>query len=312
MYRNENRLRKRWSRALTGLLLWGTLFLLGCQVGFPFRGRASKDDRHPELAREGVAAFEEGNDALAAEKFVQAIKSDENDLMSRRYYGEILWRGGKKNEAIHVLSDAAGRDGSPEERAAICESLAEKFLESDQTASALHYADKMIELAPRRYKGWQLRAMVYREIGKKDEALADYHRALRLAPGDKDLIRSLAILEGELGDDRAALAVWEDLARRYPSRDQPLEVLLGKAQACRRLGRGRQAADCYAAAIERNPDDPALYRNLADVYLENRDIESARAIAARAAQQFPDSSDMVALPARVAEGAAREGTPEVK
>ncbi len=312
MYRNENRLRKRWGRALTGLLLGGTLFLLGCQGIFPFHGRASKDDRRPELAREGVAAFEEGNDALAAEKFAQAIKCDENDLLSRRYYGEILWRNGKKNEAVHVLSDAAGRDGSPEERAAVCESLAEKFLESDQAASALHYADKMIELAPRRHKGWQLRAMVYQEIGKKEDALTDYHRALRLAPGDKDLIRSLAILEGELGDDRAALAVWEDLGRLYPSRDQPLEVLLGKAQACRHLGRGRQAADCYAAAIERSPDDPTLYRNLADVYLENRDVESARAVAERAAQRFPDSRDMAALTARVDEVAAREGTSAVK
>ncbi len=312
MYRNENRLRRRCGRALTGLLLGGTLFLLGCQGILPFHGRASKDDRRPELAREGVAAFEEGNDALAAEKFAQAIKCDENDLLSRRYYGEILWRNGKKNEAVHVLSDAAGRDGSPEERAAICESLAEKFLESDQAASALHYADKMIELAPRRHKGWQLRAMVCQEIGKKEDALTDYHRALRLAPGDKDLIRSLAILEGELGDDRAALAVWEDLGRLYPSRDQPLEVLLGKAQACRHLGRGRQAADCYAAAIERNPDDPALYRNLADVYLENRDVESARAVAERAAQRFPDSRDMASLSARVDEVAAREGASAVK
>ena len=300
------------SGAVHPLLAAVLCLILGCQGIPPFHSRGSKDSRRPELGREGVAAFERGEYDLAAEKFVQAIKSDENDLLSRRYYGEILWRNGKKNDAVHVLTDAAGREGTPEERAAICESLAEKFLESDQAASALHYADKMIELTPRRYKGWQLRAMVCQEIGKKDEALADYHRALRLAPNDKNLIRSLAVLEGELGDDRAALAVWEELGRLYPSRSQPVEVLLGKAEACRHLGRGRQAADCYTAAIEQNPDDPDLYRTLADIYLENRDTESARAIAARAAERFPDSRDMAALPARVDEIAAREGTAGIK
>ncbi|MBO7725478.1 MAG: tetratricopeptide repeat protein [Thermoguttaceae bacterium] len=296
----------------TGLLAAVLCLILGCQGILPFRGMSRKDNRRPELGREGVAAFEEGKYDLAAEKFAQAMKSDENDLLSRRYYGEILWRDGKKNEAIHVLSDAAGRDGSPEERAAICESLAEKFLESDQAASALHYADKMIELTPRRHKGWQLRAMVCQEIGKKDEALTDYHRALQLAPGDKDLIRSLAVLEGELGDDRAALAVWEELGRLYPSRDQPLDVLLGKAEACRHLGRGLQAADCYAAAIERNPDDPALYRILAELHLENHNADAAREVAALAAERFPGSRDMSDLPARVDQIAAREGAAGVR
>ena len=312
MRSNETRPNGRFYGVSAGLLAAALSLILGCQGILPFRGVGRKDDRRPELGREGVAAFEAGNYDLAAEKFAQAIKSDENDLLSRRYYGEILWRDGKKNEAIRVLSDAAGREGTAEDRAAVCESLAEKFLESDRAASALHYADKMIELTPRRYKGWQLRAMVCQQIGKKDEALTDYHRALQLAPGDKDLIRSLAVLEGELGDDRAALAVWEELGRLYPSREQPIDVLLGKAEACRHLGRGRQAADCFAAAVERDPDDPALYRTLAEIHLENGDPDAARRIAASAAERFPDSRDMAALPARVDEVAARESASGVK
>ncbi len=302
----------RWQRVLAGLFLGGLCLCFGCQGLPPFQSRSSKDARRPELSREGVAAFEREEYDLAVEKFAQAVKSDENDLLSRRYYAEILWRRGKKNESLHVLTEAAGREGSPEEKAAVCESLAEKFLQADQAAAALHYADKVIELTPRRHKGWQLRAMVCQQIGKKDEALTDYHRALQLAPNDKDLIKSLAILESERGDDRAALAVWEELGRFYPGQSQPAEVLCGKAEACRRLGRLRQAADCYAAAIEQNPDNAALYRALAEVHLENHDAASARQVAARAAERFPDSRDMASLPARVEEVAAGSRAGAVK
>ncbi|MGI5831499.1 MAG: tetratricopeptide repeat protein [Thermoguttaceae bacterium] len=300
-----------WRRVFDRLVLGGVCVCAGCQA-LPFHSRDTKDVRAPELSREGVSAFERGEYDLAARNFVQAIKSDENDILSRRYYGEILWREGKKNEAFRVLTDAAGRAGSDEEKAAVCESLAEKFLEVDQAATALHYADKVVEVTPRRHEGWELRAMVCEQIGKEDEALADYHRALRLAPNDRELLKKLALFESRQGDDRAALVAWEELGRTYPGQSEPAEVLCGKAEACRRLGRGREAADFYAAAIKQKPDNPALYQALAEVRLENRDTEGAREIAAQAAERFPDSREALTLPVRVEEIAARTAAQGVK
>ena len=298
--RGRNRMTALFLAGLFAVSLWGT----GCQM-IPFASRMPHGPRAPELSREGVSAFEREDYAAAADKFVQAIKEDENDLLSRRYYAEILWKEEKKNESIRLLSDAAGREGSDDEKAAICESLAEKLLETDQTASALHYADKVVALAPRRHEGWELRAMLNQRVGKKEDALADYHRALQLAPNDKELIKNLALFESELGDDRAALAVWEDLGRLYPGQSEPAEILCGKAEVCRRLGRGRQAADCYQAAIAQEPENSELYRALVDVHLENQDPEQARLVAEQAAERFPDSRDALALPARVEEIAAR-------
>ena len=301
--RSPNRRKFLKSLFLNGLAAAFLFPCFGCQL-IPLAHRTHSGSQAPKLSREGVAAFEQEDYDTAAEKFVQAIKEDENNLLSRRYYAEILWRKGKKSESIRVLSDAAGREGSDEEKAAICESLTEKFLETDQVASALHYADKVVALAPRRHEGWELRAMLNQRVGKKEDALADYHRALQLAPNDKELIKNLALFETELGDDRAALAVWEDLDRLYPGQSEPAEILCGKAEVCRRLGRGRQAADCYQAAISQEPENLELYRTLAEIHLENQNPEQARQVAAQAAERFPENRDALALPTRIEEIAA--------
>lgn len=252
---------------LAGVALALVPFFVGCR-GVPFHKGTGKDSQALILNREGVAALEGGQLDEASRKFAQAIKKDENDLSSRRYYAEILWRKGSRDEALRCLADAADRDGPDDEKAAIYESLAEKFLEMRQPTAALNYANKVVDLAPRRHEGWELCGMVLQEVGKNEEALAAYHRALVLAPNDRRLLRNLAVFEGDLGDHQRALAAWEELGRFYPDHSEPADVLCGKALACRGLGRDRQAAEYYATATGREPDDPRVYAYLADAYLE--------------------------------------------
>lgn len=273
---------------------------IGCHI-VPFRNHVGKESQALILNREGIAAFERDQWDEASTKFTQAIKNDENDLNSRRYYAEILWLEGNRNEALRFLTDAATRDGSDEEKIEIYESLSEKFLTIDQPQAALNYADKVIDLAPKRHEGWELRGTVHRRIGKSEEASADYHKALHLAPNDQELLRRLATFESEIGDDQRALAVWEELGRFYPDHSEPVDVLCGKALACRKMGRKREAADYYAAAVKRDPEDSRLYALLAETHLENNDAAAAQTVAAQAADRFPSDPAARTLKRRVEE-----------
>ena len=266
----------------------GTCLAAGC-TGAPFGKNAGREARGLELSREGVSAFEREEYDKASEKFIQAIKNNENDLNSRRYYAEILWREGKQNDAFRCLTDAASREGTEEEKSAIAESLAEKYLEIDQPTAALHYAEKVIDLAPRQHEGWELRAMISQKIGKNDDARADYHRALQLAPNDRDLLRNLALFESEQGDDRAALAVWEELGRFYTDRGEPADVLLGKAEACRSLGRIEDAEDYCEAALKQDPKNSVLSRLLAEIRADQYEPETD--ILADSGGQVPVAED---------------------
>lgn len=261
-----------WNRsrkAFLTLFLTGLCTAAGCHLA-PFGGGNARESQGLELNREGITAFEREDFDTASDKFAQAIRINENDLNSRRYYAEILWRKGKQNEAVQCLADAAVRDGTDEEKLAVSESLAEKFLEANQPTAAVYYAEKVIDLAPKRHEGWELRAMVYQRIGKQEEALANYHRALQLAPNDRELIRKLALFQSELGNENAALAAWEELGRFYPDHSEPADVLRGKADVCRRLGRVREAADYYAAAAKQEPENPEYRRLLAEMEQETQ------------------------------------------
>ncbi len=280
------------------ILLATLLTLTGCHL-VPFNRQNGRESHALVLNREGIAAFERENLPEAEEKFAQAIKNDENDLKSRRYYAETLWRQGKKKEALHYLVDASTREGSEEEKGEIYLSLGEKFLEMNQTTVAANYANKVININAKRHEGWELRGEIFRRLGKSEEALADYHRALCLAPGDQTLLRSLATLEDETGDFDASLATWQELGRFYPDHGEPIDVLCGKALACRHLNRSREAADYYALAIDQDPENAHLYSLLAETYLESDDVENARIIASKATERFPSDPNFLSLRERV-------------
>ena len=284
---------------LPGFLLWlGLLCTAGCRV-VPFHSMTARESQALTQSREGIAAFERGEFAAAEEQLAQAVKSDENDLAARRYYAETLWARGKKDEAFRTLVQAAQENGSSEETVAINRSLAEKLLQEGQPVSALNFSEKVIEFAPKRPEGWALRGNVYWQLGKTEDALADYHKALHYSPDDRDLLWQMAILENQAGLYDRSLSTWQRLGRLYPGNREPAEILCGKAFACRKMKRYQESAEFYTLAIEQKPEQVEYYALLADVYLENNDSESASQVAARVNSLFPASGETQELNRRI-------------
>lgn len=254
-------------RAITILLVFlGVIPMAGCQLGRTFRPVSSRVMENREIRREGISALEKQDYAEAELKLSQAVAKNERaedmpDL--RRHYSEALWHQGKLDESLAQLYLAIKEEKNDP---ALYHSLADKLLAVNEVDAALYSAERSIDLAPKQYKSWALRAKSQQLMGDRrleqrnfdlastlyKAALSDYHHALALCGSDTDANRALlpeiAKIQHSLGLPERELATWESLQRHYPPNGEPLELLVRKAEAYFTLNRYEDAADTYAQA----------------------------------------------------------------
>ncbi len=82
-----------------------------------------------------------------------------------------------------------------------------------------------------------LRGQVAAVAGNPRQALADYHRALGYAPGDRQIELLLAESYRQLNQPERALAALQSLAEGYSPGEQPQQLLYLQGLAQRACGR---------------------------------------------------------------------------
>ena len=259
------------------------------------------------LSREGIAAYERGDLALAEERLAEARELNDADVETCRYYGETLWKRGKRAEALDVLRDAADKYGPVEAQVSIYSSLGEKALEFGRPEQTIAWANKTIDLSPKSGVGWRLRGKAYRALDRPKDALDDFLRAARFDVDDREILREIALAQNELGDYDSALASWQYLEGLYPTNREPAEVFAGKGSAYAGLGLLVDAQEAYEVAVRSAPSDPDLRVRLAEVALARGDYARAAALASEALALAPENPAALALyratrdPAQIAE-----------
>jgi tetratricopeptide (TPR) repeat protein len=202
--------------------------------------------------------MERGEWQRAEELLAQAVETCPADPDARRHYAEALWHQGRRERAVAELEEAA--------RLAVDDAeshvrLAEKRLAMGHTALARQSAQHAVDLDPRLADAWAIRGRVRRAAGQSRKALADYHRALGLAPGDRGLLLETAELYVALDEPERALAALLTLAETYPAGEEPQEVLDQQGLAYAALNRWDEAAETLAAAsIREMPTAEILFR----------------------------------------------------
>jgi tetratricopeptide (TPR) repeat protein len=109
-------------------------------------------------------------------------------------------------------------------------------------------------------RAWQFLSELNANMQRLDAALSDLANALRFEPGSRPLRLSRALLLERRGDDRAALAEFETLARE--AFDSPL-LLAHLAAQLSSAGRLEEAEAILVQALNRWPSDAALHARLA-------------------------------------------------
>jgi tetratricopeptide (TPR) repeat protein len=103
------------------------------------------------------------------------------------------------------------------------------------------------------------KAAALERAGDLNGALAAYEAALAAAPGDPDILSSLASLAGRMGLWEVGAQLWAQVSLADPAR---LEAVDGQARALRELGRFEPAISLLRDALMAHPQEARLWNSL--------------------------------------------------
>lgn len=273
--------------SLTVLLAAGS----GCRT---LRGKKESDETIAltrQLALQGKAAQQKGQWDKAEAHFAEAVKLAPNDERAHCGYAESLWRRGAQEQAVTHMVEAVKLSGNDPERLV---QLGQMYLTLNNLPAAMRQADKAIAANKHLASGWALRADVQRVNGQREEALAAYHRALSFQPHYPEVQVAVADLYNQSQRPQRALATLQSLADQFPPGSVPPDVLFRQGLVLKQLGRPQDAAECLAAAAQRQPSPDLLYE-LAQTRLLAGDVGNATAAVNGALQLDPAHASALQL-----------------
>jgi len=121
------------------------------------------------------------------------------------------------------------------------------------------------------------------------EALAQYRRALALAPGLAAAHTGLGKIYTVQGRIDSAFAAFEEAARLDPGDPEPFYL---RGNLCVRQGQFDRGAPFYEGALERDPQYLQAYVNLAGLHARQTDYGPALAVLERGIQALPRSAEL--------------------
>src|SRR5271163_481985 len=210
---------------------------------------------------------------------------------------QLLMDEGRSQEAVKLLSDAAGESSSPEVydllgdaysqakdyakaedayRKAVEEDpddpghlhgLAQALMAEDKYADALEQFKRLTEIEPSTSENYLRMAQLYRHLGKFDQAEASLLRAKQLAPGSLEVLYNEALLYEDQGRYDDAVKVLSDAIAGMKSQSSSARNSAGAA-----TGNGAEGS----ASGETSPNALAiLYEQLGHAYREEENYSAA-------------------------------------
>jgi tetratricopeptide (TPR) repeat protein len=128
-----------------------------------------------------------------------------------------------------------------------------------------------LRLAPGAATAWFNRANILAEIGRSNEALKNYDKAVEFS-GDVRIRHHRARLLLEMGRAADALADLEQVVAAQPGNSA---VLKDRGAALASLGREQEARRCYESALTGCPDDIETLNNLANILRASGQFQDA-------------------------------------
>jgi tetratricopeptide (TPR) repeat protein len=208
------------------------------------------------LSNEGLSAADRADLVRAEALLEQAVARCPVDVDARKHYADVLWRRGLKMEAVGQIKQAL--ELSPSDPA-LCVTGGGMYLDLGLFDDADRLAREAVRLAPRSADAWHLSGRVALARGQAEPALADFHRALALAPENRAILLDAAEAYRRLDRPQRALATLAILGETYGPNDTPADVLVLEGLAQEALGRPADAVASYrrAAACDDAPAEAA-------------------------------------------------------
>lgn len=238
--------------------LAGAVVTIAAVEGEPFTATLTSDDA-------GVATFELPSAKRAyrldAEHAEHAPFTETFDLGARR-----LQRGEAVRLEVELLALTAIDVFNRGVRA----------LQAGDRATALGEFRRSVEMDPAFVRGWSVLALAALEDRNYGDALSDADRALALAPGDAQALRSRYEALAGLGRGDDADAALTALVAADPSAELS-RLLFNAGAAAANTGQPERARRRLAEALERDPQLWQAHSALAELAVREKDLELALA-----------------------------------
>ncbi len=257
-----------------------------------------------QLALRGMTASQQGRLREAEVFFSRAAEICPLDERIRCHYAETLWQLGSRRQAVAHMEEAVRLSGG---NADLAVRLGDMYLETNQLEQASAQADAAIQANRHLAEAWALRGDVLRALGRDDDALAAYHRAISLQGHyPRSQLASAEIYTRQQRHARA-LATLRTLADGYPTGETPQQVVVLQGLALKALGRYDEAVELLAAAAKQSAPTTDLLTQIAEAQWLSGDVANARltlqtAIERSSAEQGaqPPTPEMLALQRKLA------------
>jgi len=225
-----------------------------------------------ELSFRGIDAMQQGNWAKAESLLDKAVRTCQTDVRAHRNYAETLWQRGESTLALHHMQEAARlSDGEPE----LLVRLGEMHLATGKLDEAAKQADAAIRRNRHMASAWALQGDVQLQRGDRDEALANYHRALCYQEHFPRVQLMIAAIYQHTSRPRRMLATLDSLQDQYPAEQVPQDVYLMQGIALNMLGRPEQAIETLIAAKNAGKPHADVLYHWGEAYLAIGDRASA-------------------------------------
>jgi tetratricopeptide (TPR) repeat protein len=272
------------------------------------------------------------NEHAKAEEILRSIlQRDPDNGPALEQLSQLLIDAGRSQDAIELLSQAAGGSSSPDiydllgdaysqnkefakaedaYRHAIeldpddpghHHGLAQALLSQDKYAPALDEYKRLSELEPGTSENYLRMAQLYRRLGKYDESESSLLRAKQLSPGSLEVLYNEALLYEDQGRYDDAVKVLTDAIAGMKNQSGAEGNPSALGILYEQLGRTYREQENYTAAIQTfeemgklNPESRKRAQMLLiDTYRESHDIDRAIAETKKALTDTPKDQSLI-------------------
>ena len=159
-------------------------------------GRLDHEQLSTAHSNRGAAFGIMGKENRALADFNASVRIDPNNGISRYNRGALRYRQGKFDLAIEDLTNSIRLE--PDfAQARMARAVA--FLTTKDIEKALNDADEMVRRFPDSGIALETRAYILKAIGRRDDAIAEYRKALEVEPDNLELTNEIEATLRKLG-----------------------------------------------------------------------------------------------------------------
>ena len=226
----------------------------------------------------------EGEDALAVAKAFAEAHAD--SISAHGFLGTLYAETGQLDAAVTAFQKVIALKPSSVRG---YRDLAVVFAQQGEFSQAFDALGQGIEQSEEPVLLLVERASLNRDLGKREEAIADFEAAINRRPDFIEAYQTLALTHIAFGDTLAAIAVMD---RGLGANPDNVMLMVNRGGIFHALGRTRDALAAYRQAIATAPEDPSAHRALGFMAAEVDSLAIAQAAWEKARELSPDDLEV--------------------